>query len=402
MPACTATRQARRGAIPSPLLPPNRLRTRHHRRVLSGIGAPAHAGADFRRPGRPATRCTGGCLGPGRFTIAGIVGLRNRVMGWFGLNYDERLQGHARVEEQPPTYEAYLAFSEGMASYIGTMIPRRCHSFSAHISSISSFTLALLYASLALTNTGDVAQADSVLQRITPSRARLSATPSGLARVPARLCRRENEANLSAIRRAAGLAPGSKAVYNQAVAAFQTGHLAEALEALQRLSPDRGPMHGFVAYWDLLGAVRHARGEYEQELELGKEATRRFLPGWRECFQPSAPLLEGALRRFEYRLGRRQDGAARSGVGRLRCAAFRGRPTLLAMATLLRRLQPFKRPAIGTAVSRPQSPGRWPNWRTGWGCGTQRERSSLPPADQCRVPGVLRPGRPHRGTVWPS
>src|SRR5439155_618487 len=90
--------------------------------------------------------------------------------------------------------------------------------------------------------------------------------------------RGDNQAVLVAMRRAAELAPLSKAAYNHAVAAFQAGDLKEADQALRRLSPDRGPMRGFFPYWDLMAAIAHARADFAREARVGTEAVHRF-PG---------------------------------------------------------------------------------------------------------------------------
>jgi predicted Zn-dependent protease len=81
-----------------------------------------------------------------------------------------------------------------------------------------------------------------------------------------------HEAALVAVREVAREEPASKAVYNHALQALQTGHLDEALGALQSLPPRGGPMLGWVSYWDLLGTIHHLRGEHDAELEAGREA----------------------------------------------------------------------------------------------------------------------------------
>jgi predicted Zn-dependent protease len=80
-----------------------------------------------------------------------------------------------------------------------------------------------------------------------------------------------------AIRTAARLAPGTKAAYNHATVAFQNGHVHEALEAIEALPADRGPMRGFASYWSLYGSIAHALGDYGRERKLG-EAARAAYP----------------------------------------------------------------------------------------------------------------------------
>lgn len=224
------------------------------------LGAPDETPADFADP------------------IGGIVELRNRLMGWFGLHFDERLREHERADETPPTYPAYVAFSEGMAEYIATRNRAAAPLFLRAYELDSTFVLSLLYASISLTNVGEYARADSILRPMQTARDHLSHYHRAWLDSRIAFLRGDNQAVLASIRQAAALAPGSKAAFNQAVAAFQAGNLTEAKETLDGLSPDRGPMQGFLPYWDLRTAVAHAFGDYASEERLGRETIKRF-PG---------------------------------------------------------------------------------------------------------------------------
>ena len=125
-------------------------------------------------------------------------------------------------------------------------IMRRRRPFSFAYQLDSSFVLSLLYASLALRNAGDWARADSLLSIVDRRREQLTAYDRAWLDYRIAFVRGKPEQELAAIRDAARLAPGSKAVYDHAVTAFQTGHVHEALAAIRALSPDRGVMRGFI------------------------------------------------------------------------------------------------------------------------------------------------------------
>jgi len=78
------------------------------------------------------------------------------------------------------------------------------------------------------------------------------------------------------VRRLASHAPGTKATYNLGVEALEDGHVDEAIRALTSLTPDRGAMRGWAAYWELLGTAYHLKGEYKAELRAGEEARSRY------------------------------------------------------------------------------------------------------------------------------
>jgi tetratricopeptide (TPR) repeat protein len=98
------------------------------------------------------------------------------------------------------------------------------------------------------------------------------------------------EAALAAIRIAARLAPGSKAVYNYGAQAFQAGYLDEALRAVESLPAEQGPMRGFLPYWDIFGAILHAKGDYDREYLVGTKA-RQLYPQRLMAFSPVARAL---------------------------------------------------------------------------------------------------------------
>src|SRR5262249_10448905 len=80
--------------------------------------------------------------------------LRNRVMGWLSVQFDERLRGTPGASNRPPTYEAYRAFAEGMARYVAVDNAGAAPLFLRAYERDTTFTSALLHASIALTNLG--------------------------------------------------------------------------------------------------------------------------------------------------------------------------------------------------------------------------------------------------------
>jgi hypothetical protein len=78
--------------------------------------------------------------------------------------------------------------------------------------------------------------------------------------------------------RARAEAPHSKATYNLAIEAWENGHLEEALRALESLTPDIGPVRGFLPYWGALANVHHLLGDYRAALAVARRA-REVHPG---------------------------------------------------------------------------------------------------------------------------
>jgi len=221
--------------------------------------------------------------------MAGVQALRDRLMGWVALQYDDHGPTTASTIA-PPSYEAYRSFSDGMDRYIVQENAQAVPLFLRAYQLDSSFAPALLYASLALTNTGAWVRADSLLSIVDRRRNQLSAYDRAWLDYRLGFVRGRPDQTLGAIREAARIAPGSKAVYNLAVTAFQTGHVREALAAIRSLPSDRGAMRGFVPYWSLEGAVLHALGDYKAERAAG-ESARAAYPDRLAAFVTSARVL---------------------------------------------------------------------------------------------------------------
>ena len=241
--------------------------------------------------------------------LPGIEEARTRVMGLLATRYDERLEAQRVTNDKPPTYAAYTAFSEGMDAHIGTRFEEAIPRFTAAHALDSSFVLPLLYASIASTNLGRYAYADSLLQVVDASRWRLSDYHQAWLDYRKAFVAGDNAAALAAIRTAARLAPDTRAGYNHAVAAYQHGELHEARQAMAALDPDRGSMRGFVGYWDLLSIIHHAMGDHRAEQSVAREARRRH---------PDRLFILAATTRLQAATGRFAElDAALAAAGRM-------------------------------------------------------------------------------------
>jgi len=198
--------------------------------------------------------------------------LRARLMGLLALRLDTR----AIQAEQPPTYDAYQAFSEGMQSYVRGEYDSAIPAFERAYARDSTFVLALLYASFSYMNRRDYSLADSVLRIVARDRERLSDYNRSWLDYQTADLSGDVPGALAAIRRAAEIAPTSKAPYNFASAAFEARMPFAAESTLRRLSPDVGAMRGWLPYWEILTNSLHAQGKYRQEMNSAREARRRF------------------------------------------------------------------------------------------------------------------------------
>lgn len=204
--------------------------------------------------------------------IEALQELRARTMGILALSLDDRaLRG-----DRPPTYDAYLAFSEAIDAYDRGDYEVALTGFESAHAADSTYIVPLLYAAFCYSNLQAYASADSVLH-IAVGRARQLSPYDRywLEYQVAELAGKDDEA-LAAIRHAAELAPTSKATYNFAVRAVEARQPFPAESALRTLPPDVGAMRGWLPYWQILAIALHAQGKYLEELTAGREARRRF------------------------------------------------------------------------------------------------------------------------------
>jgi TolB-like protein len=214
--------------------------------------------------------------GPAASPITAIDAVRTRLMGLLSSTFDSRLAGSLEIPERPPTFEAYLDFSQAMEDYLASKFHPAADRFYDAFRQDTSFVTALLMASIARSNEAKYAAADSLLDLLGPSSSRLTPVDRDWYDYRRHLVSGERAAALASIRRIAAAGPGTKATYNFAVEAMQNGALADAKAAILSLSPDRGPMRGWAPYWDVRTRIRHLVGDHRAELRDAEAARLRF------------------------------------------------------------------------------------------------------------------------------
>ena len=243
-----------------------------------------------------------GAVGPLRGSVASptetIQALGSRVMSLLSQALDTRMDASIALPTQPPSFEAYREFSEGLADYVSNDFQSSGVRFVRAYRSDTSFVTALLMGSISYSNQGDYARADSLLEIIAPSRPHLSPYDGDWFDYRRALMHGDRRAALAAVRALASKVPGTKGSYNLAVEALQNGRVDEAGRVLDSLAPDRGPMRNWVPYWDAKSRVRHLQGRFEDELADGSRA--------RAMYPSRAYALLGSIRALAA-LNRRSD-----------------------------------------------------------------------------------------------
>jgi tetratricopeptide (TPR) repeat protein len=178
---------------------------------------------------------------------------------------------------QLPTYEAYQAFAEGMDEYYfdygsRAALPHFYRAFALD----STFFTPLFYAYLVHNNLGEYVLADSLLRLMAANSDQLSEYERHLMQYQQALTADDFEASLRPIRRAAQMAPQSKAVYNLAHTLQLVNRPREVLEVMATVDPERGAMRGWWLYWWKVIVAHHMLGDHARHFEAVGKARQQY------------------------------------------------------------------------------------------------------------------------------
>ena len=238
--------------------------------------------------------------------VDAVERLRERIMGFLALSFDQRLAASAGIPRQPPTFEAYQAFNEGMEEYLGANYREALSHFYLAFELDSSFVVPLLFAAINHLNLGEFAEGDSLLNVAAEYRDELSEYHRHWLDYLQAYVDGDHQRSLRAMRLAANMAPGSKSVYNLAFAAEITNRPREALGAAKKLDPERGAMRGWWNYWLRVVRAHHLLGDFERALEAAEQARQQY-PHVPSILTEELSSL-AALGRFEQIVARLEEG----------------------------------------------------------------------------------------------
>jgi predicted Zn-dependent protease len=174
--------------------------------------------------------------------------------------------------------EAVRAFADGFEAYIRTDYREAITHFYRAYEIDPNFVAALFEAAVNHSNLQEPEKADSLLEIVGRSLDHLS--PYYQHRVRAVQANLDGDRELSyrESKKAAELAPGTKAVYNQAYYGMLAHYPRDAREALLTLDPEQPPMKGWFPYWNMLTWAEHELGNHEAQLAATRRAGDQY-PG---------------------------------------------------------------------------------------------------------------------------
>jgi DNA-binding SARP family transcriptional activator/tetratricopeptide (TPR) repeat protein len=227
--------------------------------------------------------------------ISGVEELRRRILGAMAAEVDPVIAGVAREGSQPPTYDAYLAWIDGIDRYSH-------HDFRGAIEALvraaaidSMFVSPRIWTVGAYANLGEPVRADSIRLAILPLRGRMVPFDRGLLDMWTAVLRGDRQGEYASGRVLLAAAPGSEmAIYKAGTSALFANRPNEAVALLRRL-----PAANSAVAWDVYGTrfalALHAAGRHDEEV---LETTRRLahVPGSQWAMEEHAKALIAAGR----------------------------------------------------------------------------------------------------------
>jgi len=205
--------------------------------------------------------------------------LRDRLMGSIAIATDTRLASAAGLARRPPTFTAYRAFDRGLELYLVGEYTRAVPELFRAFETDPEFYEALLLAATNLVNIEtreEMARADSVLVVLEPRRSSFSELQDLRWQYLRARLDSDGSAALQAAIRASEITSGSRTSYNAAHAAIGVRRPRLAIEFLEGMDPDTGPLQGWAHYWTVLSHGYHLVGEFDAELGAARSLRERF------------------------------------------------------------------------------------------------------------------------------
>jgi tetratricopeptide (TPR) repeat protein len=215
-------------------------------------------------------------VGPVANPLAAVETVRQRVMVALATRFNPKLMNWAGAASQPPTFEVYQEFVEGLDRFARFDWRGATEHLERAAAGDSTFTVALIWSAAAHLNLGEFAVAASIARSIERSNRRLEPVDRHYLSWVEAIVRGDLPGALDAARELVRVAPGSEALYLVGAGATALNRPREAEAALTELGPDRGLFRGSHLYWVDVTQALHMLGDHRREFKQANEGRRRF------------------------------------------------------------------------------------------------------------------------------
>src|SRR5438034_1019216 len=210
--------------------------------------------------------------GPISQPLAAVEAVRQRVMAALATLFDSRLSLWAKAAGQPPSFEAYQEFIQGLDRMVQFDSRGAIGHFRRAALEDTTFRLPLIFAAHEHMDLGEFATADSIAHTVERSPGRLAPLDRLYLTWVLAQARGDRQRALETAREMAAFAPNSETLWLVAQGALALNRPREMMAALTALGPDRGLFRGWSVYWFYLSFAHHLMGDHRRELD--RKSTR--------------------------------------------------------------------------------------------------------------------------------
>ncbi|MCZ6917999.1 MAG: serine/threonine-protein kinase [Gemmatimonadetes bacterium] len=207
--------------------------------------------------------------------LVGVEVLRQRVMGALATIVDNRLRASARAFSQPPRYDAYREYVQGMTEFMRINQPSAIRHFLRAAELDSTLASATIFAAFVYGTMALWTQADSLARIVERSSDELAPLDRSQLDWVLAIAGGDVDGGLVAMRAAAEIS-GAESHIMLAITAGWARRPQEALDALREVDPERGFARDFILYWNFVADALHALGRHREELAQAREGRRRL------------------------------------------------------------------------------------------------------------------------------
>jgi DNA-binding SARP family transcriptional activator len=215
---------------------------------------------------------------PGSDPRGAIDPVSERVAAALATMFDRHIAEWAGLTSQPPSLEAYRAFSAGVESWFDRLDAREALPYFYRAAALdTTFTLPLVWAAYAHRGLRECDRTDSLVRALTPRLERLAPIERQLLDRETAICHGDADGAYRASAAIHEAAPGSEMFAKDlAREALGINHPREARDLLLKLHPDRGVLRVHTPYHLFLATADHLLGDHDRELAAAQRARRQF------------------------------------------------------------------------------------------------------------------------------
>jgi tetratricopeptide (TPR) repeat protein len=215
--------------------------------------------------------------GPIADPAAALEPLRLKLMGGLACVFDPMLKDFLAMMKEPPNFEAYREYIEGLKSFLRGEYPKAIEHLLRAAERDPNLNGALIVASIAYNNQRQYAKADELAQKVEKSRADLSSGERLILDWLQALLRGDLETQLRSDRQFVSIQTSWIWNYNNALDATRNNYPQEAIDLLARLNPYDESYKDFSPnYWGVLTTAHHMLGNFKQELKEARRGRKQF------------------------------------------------------------------------------------------------------------------------------